>query len=468
MLTSFQSDPHVGYYNNVPAVGTVLPNPYGTVSRSTYLGDPSFNTLEREQASIGYAFEHRFDENWLIRQNFRFFHVDGTVQQLLPLALEPDLRTLDRYSIDERENINTVTVDTNVQGKVYTGPLAHTVLAEVDYQHLIDDNLLQLGFAPSIDIFNPVYSPFTPSTVERTRTNQAMDQLGVYAQDQIKLDRWIVTPGGREDFVKTTTLADDTFAGRSNVEFSDQAFSWRAGLTYLLPNGIAPYVSAETSFQPIAGTTFSGSPFTPTTGQQFEGGVKYQPPGYKSLFTVAVYDLTEQNVLTPDPNPAHAGFLVQTGEVHSDGVELEAKVSVTDQFDMIASYAYTNAIVTQTTTPGELGKHPVNIPDQTAALWGFYTFRSGSLDGFGIGGGIRYVGELAGDELNSFFVPNYALVDAAFRYDLEKASPQFHGMVLNLNITNLFDTTYVSQCASDVNCVYGVGRTIIAGLKYRW
>src|SRR3546814_3232067 len=42
---------------------------------------------------------------------------------------------------------------------------------------------------------------------------------------------------------------------------------------------VAPYVSYSTSFQPLAGTDRFGSAFKPSTGEQIEAGVKYQPPG---------------------------------------------------------------------------------------------------------------------------------------------------------------------------------------------
>ncbi|WP_426161329.1 hypothetical protein [Pseudomonas sp. PWP3-1] len=33
---------------------------------------------------------------------------------------------------------------------------------------------------------------------------------------------------------------------------------------------------------------------------------------------------------------------------------------------------------------------------------------------------------------------------------------------------NLTNKTYVSQCASDLDCYYGEGRTVVSSLTYDW
>src|SRR5262249_22153690 len=134
----------------------------------------------------------------------------------------------------------------------------------------------------------------------------------------------------------------------------DSHQSYRAGLTYLFDNGLAPYVSYSESFQPTAareGKTANKTALKPTTGQQIEGGIKYQPPGTAALFTAAVFDIKQQNVTTTDPS--NTAFKVQTGEVESRGFEVEAKISVTRHFNVAAAYTYLDVknIQSNTTAP---------------------------------------------------------------------------------------------------------------------
>src|SRR5690606_10386795 len=117
--------------------------------------------------------------------------------------------------------------------------------------------------------------------------------IGVYAQDQIKLDNWIVTLGGRHDWAHTETSGTQFNFVTSDldplhVSIDDQAWTGFAGLSYVFANGLAPYVSYSTSFQPASGLTLVdafGHPLKPTTGEGVEAGVKYQPPGSKTMLS---------------------------------------------------------------------------------------------------------------------------------------------------------------------------------------
>jgi len=208
-------------------------------------------------------------------------------------------------------------------------------------------------------------------------------------------------------------------------------------------------------------------------GQQYEGGIKYQPDA-KSLYTFAYFDLTQQNVLTADPDPTHVGKSVQTGEIRSRGVELEAKTEVTRDLTLLASYTYLDQTVTKSNNPLQLGKRPVGMPTHSASAWADYTFHGGPLDGFGLAGGIRYIGESAGTTSNDypnsttpFNVPSVTLFDAALHYDLRALGRRFEGFKASINATNLFDKTYVGMC-QDFGCYYGLRRQVVATLRYTW
>jgi iron complex outermembrane receptor protein len=74
-------------------------------------------------------------------------------------------------------------------------------------------------------------------------------------------------------------------------------FSGNAAISYVFDSGFVPYLSYAESFQPPAGADASATgSLKPTEGKQWELGVKYQPPGSKTLLTAAVYDLTQKNV----------------------------------------------------------------------------------------------------------------------------------------------------------------------------
>jgi len=464
ILTSVLNDPKAGFWNLLPYQGTLLPNTYGKIPRNFYVGDPSFEHYSFTQAMAGYQFEHRFDETWTVRQSARFTRIDIDYREVQGYLLEADQHTLDRYAYTANENLNTFNIDNQAQAKFDTGPLAHTVLLGLDYQHLDWNNFTRYGNTASLDILNPNYAQTISLPPVFQDAHQTQNQLGLYAQDQIKSGGFVFTLGGRQDWVST-----DTYNRLANkmTQQSDRSFTWHTGLLYRFDNGFAPYVSYATSFQPTSGTTAEGASFKPTTGQQYEAGIKYQPPGWNALLTAAVFDLTQQNVLTSDPDASHpAGSQVQTGEVRSRGVELSAVTSLKNGLSLRASYTYLDNRITQA-NDGTIGHILNNTPRNFAAVWGDYTIQDGPLAGLGFGGGVRYVGSSYATNANTYAIPDFTLIDAAIHYDFGKLRPDLKGLTAKVNATNLFDKVYVSYCSA-VGCRWGEGRTVYATLSYKW
>ena len=477
VMANYQKDPSVGYYNFVPFNGSLGPNPLGRIPTNFYAGEPNFNLNTRTSYGITSLFEHEFSDVFKIRQNTRYMETTGELKQVLPLFLAaPD--TLSRFAQGIRDKIGAFSSDTQGEFNFATGPVQHKVLIGYDNQTTQFNEAFGQGFGPpDISLFNPVYgtaqfpNPLDdPNAAFNQRTNQRLVQNGVYAQEQMKIGGLNIVGGLRYDDARSTNNVIDLTGITPNgtIRQTDTATTGRIGAIYEFANGIAPYATYATSFQPNIGVNPALSVLKPTTGELYEVGVKYQPRGSKILVQASLFDLTQQNVLSIDP----VSFArTQIGEVNSKGFEIEGKVSLTDRLDVIASYTHLNATVTKSLDI-DLGKRPTWVPQDIAALWFDYTLRDGPLNGFGLAWGVRYTGQTWGDIGNTLLdVPSYTLVDAAIHYDLAGLDPRFKGMRLSVNATNLWDKIYVSQCtaqAFDNNCVYGLRRQVLASLRYRW
>ncbi|TDV25542.1 iron complex outermembrane receptor protein [Paraburkholderia caballeronis] len=455
----FQRDPRSTSYGSVPPEGTVLFDPYGKLPADFYDGDTAFERFSRTQASVGYQFEHKLDRNWTVRTNGRFFHIGQDYASVYGSGVESDYRTLDRYSIASTDNMNTVALDNQVEGKFATGPLAHTLLAGFDYQHMASSYRLGYGSAPPLDLYAPDYDQPIADPA-RTLTQVSSNQYGVYAQDQMRLGRFVFTLGGREDWTSTTTRVE----GSGPTDQSARAFTKRAGLTYVFDNGIAPYASYTESFSPQSGTDASGHPFDPERARQYEVGVKYQPTRWDALFTLAWFDLKRKNLLTPDAN--NPAFQSQVGEARSRGVELEAKASVTDSVNVAASYTYLDTKYIRDNS-GLQGKFIAGVPQNQASLWAYYTQQRGPLAGLSFGAGARYTGQTYSYD-NTYKLSSFLLVDATLRYDLGRVSSRLKGSDLYVNAQNLLNKHYVASCYYTTWCAFGYGRQVFAGANYRW
>ena len=456
----------------MPALGTLYANPKGRIPTKRFIGEPNYDRFKLQQGFIGYAFEHRFNDVWTVRQNLRYSHVDANTQRVQAIGLGADSSTLSRYAWAFPERSDLFNIDNQAEARFSTGPFAHTLLLGADY--LREDaryDESQLRIVPSVDVFAPVYAGTVTRPPLGTRITQGRNQTGLYAQDEIRFGGFRLTVSGRQDWADAVTRTTNAATGAlTRVKQDDAAFTSRVGLSYLLDGGLAPYISYATSFQPTAGTDRAGQPFAPTEGEQIEGGIKFQPPGTNLLMTGTVFDLTQKNVLTPDPTDFR--FNAQTGEARVRGVELEVKASLTESLDLIASYAAMNSEITKANANAAgasiIGNELPFVPQHQASAWLDYTFRTGDWAGLGLGAGVRYIGASVGDNANLYHIPVVTLVDAAVRYDFGYRYPALKGVDLAVNATNLFDKTYVSTCIAATGCFYGNRQTVLATLRYRW
>jgi iron complex outermembrane recepter protein len=436
ILPYYQRDRTVGG-QFLPFVGTVTPTPFGRIPTNRFTGEPGFDKFDRTQLGIGYQFEHRFDTTWSVRQNLRYAHVGINWNQVTGLGLAADGRSLNRFAFTADTDIDSIQVDNQVEARFATGPLRHTLLAGFDYSHGTLRNIQSFAIASPLDMFQPVYGSPIPQLAPSLNSRQVTRQFGLYAQDQIRLgENWVLTVGGRQDWINSDT--DNRLAG-TRQENDDSAFTWRAGLVYRADSGLAPYVSYARSFLPTIGTNAQGQGFSPTEGEQYEVGVKYQPPGFNSFVQASAFHLTQRNALTADP--ANALFQVQTGEVRVRGVELEGVASLAQGLSVVAAFTYLDPEITRSNVPGEVGSRPVGVPKTTAALYGDYTVPEGSgwLNGFGFGAGLRFIGNSTTGNAAHNVVPSVTLVDAALRYDLGRVDRALEQWQLALNVSNLFD-----------------------------
>ncbi|MGO4841339.1 TonB-dependent receptor, partial [Rhizobiaceae sp. 2RAB30] len=122
-------------------------------------------------------------------------------------------------------------------------------------------------------------------------SGQMLRQTGIYVQDQLSLGGFRAVLGVRHDWTEQDN--DNRLTATSRTQ-SSQATSYRAGLLYLFDNGLAPYASYSTSFEPVLGVDAQGTPFTPTKARQYEVGLKYQPTGFDALFTLSAFDIEQK------------------------------------------------------------------------------------------------------------------------------------------------------------------------------
>ena len=474
LLGQFNRDDTGGTSQFLPLQGTKLDTPAGKVDYNKNLGDPDWEFYDKTFYALGYAFEHRLDDIWQFRQNLRYSKLELDNQIITAggwSGAVSDDGSVSRGANVYDENISHFAVDNNFQADFSTGALDHTLLLGLDYLRVNTDYRWLYGSAPSSNIITPIYGrDFSGVTYGALQDyNQKRRNTGLYLQDQIALDAWRLTLGGRWDRLET----DSVFHNASDAKDSrrDSQFSGNAALSYVFDSGFTPYLSYAESFQAEAGGS-GGEAFKPSTGKQYELGVKYQPPGSDLLLTAAVYDLKRQNIVTTNV----AGATEPVSEVQVRGLELEATGNVTENLSLTASYTYTNSKMTEVGDSRDKNRALPLIPEHQASVWADYDWHQGALAGFGVGFGARFVGSTDNIAVGSMgFVRDasdghssaYTVYDAVVRYDLGQLDSSLRGASLSLNASNLFDKEYLATC-DGFYCYAGDPRRVTASLDYKW
>jgi len=519
LIATYQHAPSGGGYSGVPAYGTVLANPNGTLPRDINTGDPGYERYNHKAKSIAAFFRHDFDDHLTFRSNFRFQNNNLSYRQLYVAgfattgtgaARNTDFSTITRGGGGADEDFDTLTMDNHLNAKFDTGFIAHNMLVGLDYQRITGENVQQfntgqssnpLTSVPNLNLFAPTHGGTLPSfdltqlSATYINTYGKRDQTGIYFQDQMSIGRLQLIASGRFDSYDQLSLNK---RNGSVTKLVQDAFTMRLGALYAFASGVSPYFSYSESFEPQSGTTYLGVPFDPVTGRQYEGGIKFNPQGTNAIFTISAYDLRRQKVPVTDPAAGTNGIptnaQIQIGEVRVRGIEFEGRGEVLPGFDVVAAASYTDAVITQGTpaiaptatnsgTPTTTGTRQLGTPQWAGSTFLSYTVgkaeqATGPLSGLSFGAGLRYVGGSDGTThylvannvatFQRFHTNGFILVDALLGYDLGRASSSLEGWSLAVNAANLLDKTHISACPFNNSCYYGAPRTVVGSLRYSW
>lgn len=438
------------------------------VEPSAYFGDPNFNKYDTQSTTVSVFGTYQINEFLSFEGTARYRDAEADYQQTwfsfagagTPRANPDGTPTIGRTWSDAFSTTEQYAFDARMRASFNTGPVNHEILGGMNYQEVktADETasiygypLLVTGQPSTFSIFNPVYdgSEIPPQSVFDAARGTASDETTAtdfYITDTMNVGRLVLNAGIRFSSVKSedgvTTQDDD----ETPITL---------GALYRTDFGLNPYVSYSESFRATVGTdSLTNSPLRPRAGEQFEVGLKYQPPGSQSYITAAYFDLEEDNLVE-----FIAGGQTQPGQsIMVEGFEVEAYFELGD-FSVDADFVTLDG---KDVDPSGVETTRSSLPETTVSVWGRWEPTSGPLENFRVGTGVRHASSVQ-DEAGTLKIvtDGYTVFDGLLGYTLGEVD-------LSLNARNIFDKTYYSTCLTRGDCFAAEGRTVVATAAYRF
>lgn len=259
---------------------------------------------------------------------------------------------------------------------------------------------------------------------------------GVYLQDQLKFGPVQLLLG-----VRYETYTDRPYYKTDSAKKEQQhAFLPRLGVVYSITRNINLYGIYTKGYNPQDAATqtnpLAGGPFDPITSELVEGGVKAEWLNGKLTTNLSVYRIMQKNTLYPAGAANQPDLMIQVGEETAKGVEVDVTGQLTDNWNIVAAYAYNDAVISEAGNDKSLvGLQKPNAPKHQGSLWTKYTIPTGEVKGLGVAVGGNFVTERNVSLNQVQTLPGYAILNAALYYKVNKVQ-------LQLNFNNLTDKVY--------------------------
>lgn len=444
-LANFQENKGGQTLQFLPNEGTLLNGQQ--IPTSTFVGEPDWDRYDTKQKAYSFFFDHQFNDQLSISVNARYTDGEGDYKShwVAYDGADPIIAidgTINRTIYDAPASSEAFVWNARLDAHFSTGLLNHRLGVELDAQDVTNDTDSYYGWAAGnrINIYNPVYGNLATVYPVNDTPAEISEQIGFSIRDHMTYEQWILFAGIRHDKVKSHN------AGSETKLIDESATTGDIGLMYQFKNGLNPYFSWAESFEPLGSTTgLDGSKLQldPKRGTQYEIGLKYQPSGSKTLYTLSFFDLTEFE------RPISNGIFVRQEDVKTKGFEFEAQTNWKDFF-LQAGYSYVDAHETN-------GYHIVTVPEHQFVSWFTYDPKEGLLKPFRVGTGLRYTGK-TWDGTDSYNTEPVTLIDVMIGYDAGRTQ-------IRLNINNLSDKSYVASTQGG-RSFYGARRNISLTAKF--
>jgi iron complex outermembrane receptor protein len=430
--------------------------------------DEPFNNMEGWSDLVQLKIDHQLNQDWKAHVGLSYNREAYDAEQLRVMSVNPTTGTITRRSDATHGAFSADSYATAyLDGKTTIGGLRNDIQvgADIEYRRIYRADLLRNSSTTStFSYLNPVYGTVSPSTTISASDSEQTDLLhdqSLFLQDALHLnEKWILVGGMR--FQDYSQVAGRGRPFVTNTKLSGNKWLPRAGLVYKWNERLSLYGSFTKSLKPTStiapfdtGVVIDSS-VAPEQATSWETGAKYDVATGLTA-TLALFNINKRNVLVSQTDASTGLTNYRTaGAARSRGLEFDVTGQLGERWNVIGSYAYTDAKTTE--DPLYQGLRLWNVAKQTASASAVYDF--GAIvggDKLRTGASAHYVGKRAGDSANSFMLPAYTTFDTFATYNT-KINGQ--AVKFQLNLKNIFNRVYYTSSVSTSFVSVGDARQI--------
>ena len=449
----------------------------GGVVSSVYLPLVSFNQMgpndhyTRDYDGASIRVEHRFNRVWSARLNYELvwkeFHQD---RWSAGINYVPETgRLTSRTPFHQNQYDRSRSLQFDLLGRFTAAGIKQQVLfAGDDLSTRFENHSIQYSTADIantallrdsmryLDPRNPDWTPADLSRVTRF-TNLQLRRFfvkGATASHRAHFfdNRLVTMLSARHHYV--SALVDDLIAANFRKGYGSQEAQTASGGANLrvLGDAVLLYGNFSTSFNTgVAVDGGTGKIQKPEESRGPEVGFKGVFGGERFAYTVAVFDITKDNIATPNPDyiagtaPTGVPQFLGQGQERARGGDLSFSARLTPALTLLGTLGYVDAKIKKHETASLIGDRLTLTANQTASAIARYGFLDGALKGLRIGAGMSYTGATlvsAGTATRLRESHSPVQLSNAFASYTWKQSRFRQTLALNLN--NVFDKFYIN------------------------
>ncbi|MCM5680648.1 TonB-dependent receptor [Schlegelella sp. S2-27] len=409
--------------------------------------------------------------SWRLRNELTAYRADRHWRNAENLSfVAPDRIGRDQVDISHDHEVWGNRLDLQHEG-VLAG-LKNRFLAGLEYGRTDFGSDRTFGSGSTVDALNPSpgrYNPdptLAPGPGNRTHVTADIGTTSLFAEDALKLrDDLTLVLGLRHDRIKLDrSITDHNESTYTEFDTRYSANSVRIGSVIDLSPDTALYAQYANAAAPVGTSNLlllsaANSDFPLTRGKQWEVGLKQSLPEQRIDWTLALYRITQDNVLSRDPdNPS---VTVNNGKIASRGLEISAGWRATRQLTLSGNLALVDAefkSLVETGGVSRVGNRPTNVPKRTANLWLDYRFADLPLT---VGTAVQHVSSMYTNTANTVRINGYTLLDVYASWRIRPA-------LLTLRMRNVTDELYGTWAGANANnqVLLGMPRTVELTAKF--